>query len=394
MLEITRSLAERLRKLEVRVDVPDADTLLLRRVPINAQFFNKPHTTLVATRPCPGMPFLVCVDEDLRYQGGDAQLARIFAGSINQQGHRVLLLTIDAADDLQSVLDRALALLGFDGQSPRASAPDVPPRGSAATSSAAPVTALLDGLGHNLTRRGGGAGGDACLGRDAEIDAVLAALRTWGQTRLPVILGPSGCGKSALLRGVAAQLADRTPPIELLSIDLAVLLSGTMFPSQRESLLSSLLEEISRQSNRIVALEHLELGLFGTTPLLLCHALDQGYRLLGTLLPEHAPLLAAEPLARRVRVVRLEPLDAAATFDALAAARQELAAHHGLEIGVQCVQTCVRLAQSLPGEFPAKALELLDTAAAGAAVRGAEVLGPDDLYDARTHLLALAGDGD
>jgi hypothetical protein len=66
MAALEARLKARLKQLKVRVDTPDEDTLLLRNVPADCRSFSKPQTSVLVKRPRAGLPFLVCVDEDLK----------------------------------------------------------------------------------------------------------------------------------------------------------------------------------------------------------------------------------------------------------------------------------------------------------------------------------------
>jgi len=80
MLELKRALAARLQDMRVRIEIPDANTVLFRSIPLSPSFFNKVRANLLIKRQQEGMPFLVCVDADLAYRGADPTLSRAFAG--------------------------------------------------------------------------------------------------------------------------------------------------------------------------------------------------------------------------------------------------------------------------------------------------------------------------
>jgi hypothetical protein len=81
MAGLEPALKAHLKQLKVRVDKPDDDTLLLRNVPADSRWFNKAQTSVLVKRPRAGLPYLVCVDEDLEYLGPDRQLARVFTAA-------------------------------------------------------------------------------------------------------------------------------------------------------------------------------------------------------------------------------------------------------------------------------------------------------------------------
>ena len=62
--------------------------------------------------------------------------------------------------------------------------------------------------------------------------------------------------------------------------------------------------------------------------------------------------------------------------------RDRLSTHHGVEIDESCLGFCVSTARDISGCYPAKAIDLLDTACALASMSGAGVIGPDDIWAA------------
>jgi len=115
---------------------------------------------------------------------------------------------------------------------------------------------------------------------------------------------------------------------------------------------------------------------------LLVEALDAGARLLGTALLPNAPRFASTPLSRRVHIVELGELSPHETLEVLRAVAEPLALHHRLRIDESCLAACVQASRPLPGCFPAKAVTVLDAAAARAALAGSAGIGPDDIYAA------------
>ena len=123
MVVVEQTLEQKLKQFRIHVDMPDGDTVLLRNVPANDRFFNKPRTNLLIKRPREGMPYLICVDEDLDYTGMDSALARAFVAGHKQQGWRVLSVGNDARADIQHLIEEALSVVGFDGREPELKQP-------------------------------------------------------------------------------------------------------------------------------------------------------------------------------------------------------------------------------------------------------------------------------
>jgi ATP-dependent Clp protease ATP-binding subunit ClpA len=375
MFELEETLQRKLEELRVRIETPDADTLFLRNVPANEDCFSKSRTNLLIKRPHAGQPFIVCVDEDLEYTGDDSGLLRVFTAAHRQQGWRVIYLDGGAPADTQDLIENALCVLGFDGADPVLSHSSNAERSPQVVSGR-----LLAAFATDLTVQASEANAEPTIGRDDKVEEVVTALRQW-QARLPVIVGPSGVGKTNLLLAVAGKLRQRDDNSRLLSVDLGVLMAGTLFDSERENLLSALLNEArENDSHDVLALEHIDLALVGVPrgQWLLAQALDQGVKLVGTLLA--APLPATPRLSRRVQLVELtEPWpEEMATI--LFALRERIAGHHQVRIDDSTVHAVIRNADSIAGSLPARAINLLDMAVARAAGAGRTEVSLSDIY--------------
>src|ERR1017187_5069049 len=99
------ALETKLKKLRLRLELVDHDTLILKNVPANSDHFNKTRTNLLIKRSTENMPCVVCVDEDLEYTGGDQALTSAFAASSTQQGWRVLTMGGCLRGDLSGALE-------------------------------------------------------------------------------------------------------------------------------------------------------------------------------------------------------------------------------------------------------------------------------------------------
>lgn len=376
MLELERKLMRKLNRMGVGIKVPDGDTAIFRGVPANAQFFSKEATNLLIKRPSSHMPFLVCVDEDLEYVGPDVALNRAFAGGVKREGWRVLSLAAAQQDDFQATVQGALTVLGSDGREPALAL-----SGSAVRP--ANVKGLLSVYGANLSQQAPDGEVEPTVGREGRISEITSCVMRWGQARLALVVGESGVGKSNILQAVARKLSQTRNAPDLLSVDLAGPMSAALFDAEREGRLAALLDEAAESPNTVLAMEHLELAL--ATPygaLLLAKFLDRGQALIGTTWPQHLEQFQRDPIAGRTHVVELPELTPAETVAVLAAYRKRIATHHHIEIGKPCIRACVRAAEPLAGYFPAKAITLLDGAAAVSALAGTKVLSLDDIYSA------------
>jgi ATP-dependent Clp protease ATP-binding subunit ClpA len=346
-------------------------------VPADSRCFSKPQTSLLVKRPRAGLPFLVCVDEDLEYVGPDRELARVFAAANRQQGWRVVSAGSGVYPLAEDAVQQALAMLGASGEAPvSAKAPARPAGGG-----------LLARFAVNITAQVRDGSAPHTVGREEAAEQAATSLLSW-QRRLPVIVGAPGLGKTNLLYQVAGRLAEVRPEWELLSVDLSGLLAGALWEGEREKLLNVALEEAVAGDSVALVLERLELAVM-TAPLtswLLAGALDRGARLAATCLPPFVEKLGQGPLARRmdpIEVTELAPGDAAAALGHL---RETLAAHHRVAIDAPVVEAALTRSLTLAGRLPDKAITLLDAAAARAALLKQPAVTLCDVYLAASRM--------
>jgi ATP-dependent Clp protease ATP-binding subunit ClpA len=356
-LEAGALLLGRLKSARVEVEAADRDMLFLRNVPTNSCFFNKPGTNLLIMRPERGALFLVCVDDDLEYLGPDRNLGQAFARSHTQRGWRPLFVKQD--DRISDrLVEAALEAIGFGGQEPVLNS-------TATGQASAPGRSLLARFAIDLSREISAGRAELTVGRRESIEEALTFLLE----RNPVLVaaaGPSGVGKTNLLRGVARRLSEVRPDLRIVSVHLGQLIAGTACDSDRATILSALLQEAAAPCDIVLALEQLELlPEINHAPTLLAQALDGGLRLAGSMLPAQRDAFVP-PLARRMHVIELAELSREESCTAVLAALPKIAAHHHVTIDDALSGAAVERALSLEGYLPAKAIALVDAAAAQA----------------------------
>jgi ATP-dependent Clp protease ATP-binding subunit ClpA len=385
MIEVEKELAKRLKRLRARIDVHDGNTLFLRNVPARKDRFNKSRTNLLIKRPEAGLPFLVCVDEDLEYMGTDDCLLRVFTGAHRQQGWRIIYLEQEAQENALAAVENALRALGFDGEEP-ALAVAVNDSALAANDSAVgdsqfdrSLGPLLASFGIDISQRVREGQAEPTIGREEKIEEIASALLQW-QARLPIIYGESGVGKTNLLYGVARKLSKLRLPLRVIAVDLGVVMAGTLFDSERENLLSALLKEALATPATVLAMEHLELALSNVPrgPWLLAQSLEQNLKLVGTMLDVQGLLVA--PLSRRIQVVELDEPWPEETELILLSLLERIALHHNVRIDESILNAALENAHWIQGCFPAKAVNLLDAAASRAALAGKHEVSLSDIY--------------
>jgi ATP-dependent Clp protease ATP-binding subunit ClpA len=368
------TLEAKLRRMRLRAEFTDADTVKLRSVPAS-EAFSKERTNLLIKRSVGAMPSVVCVDDDLEYTGKDRLLSQAFAEAPKQQGWRILTLGSlrgNARVDLSEGLELALDLLGVDQQD------------GAGEKAPARRGKLLETWAENLTESVGADPTNPTLLREEELEQVAGSVLAW-QGRLPLILGDAGAGKTNLLHGVAGLLAGRGH--EVLAVNMGAVMAGTLFESERESILAALLQEAG-DSGAILAMEQAEWAIHGSSRgiVLLRDALDRGVRLIATSTPNHGDRFDVHPMASRLEVVRLNELCACDAVSVLERLRPTLEAHHGIQIDGEVEQAVVERSASMAGALPGKAVTLLDAAAARASLTGAAKVTLVDVYVAAARM--------
>ena len=372
MAVVEQELEERLKQLRVHVDVPDGDTVLLRNVPANDRFFNKTRTNLLIKRPRQGMPYLICVDEDLDYTGSDSALARAFVAGHKQQGWRILSVGHDTRANIQRVVEEALVAVGFDGREPELRPPARSEEPKKVQGKLLEIFAVEVSPGADV---------EPTIGREERIEEVVSSLLQW-QVRLPLIVGESGVGKTNLVHAVTRKVNECRPDYKVMSVELSAVMAGTLFDSERESLLIALLKDVSDQPQTVVVLEHIEMAMIGVPRghLLLGQALDGGARLIGTTLPGYLSRFEIAPLIRRLQITELSEMSMSETGEVLLTLRDRIALHHHIAIEEALLNKVIETALPLTGHFPAKAISLLDAAAARAVLAGEGELSLFDVY--------------
>jgi ATP-dependent Clp protease ATP-binding subunit ClpA len=370
---IEPSLEAKLKRMRLRMELPDRDTVAIKHVPANQRCFNKARTNLLIKRANEGMPCVVCVDEDLEYMGPDKDLAHAFAAGSTQQGWRVLTFGGSLHGDLTAALEYALDILGADEEP-----------GNAYAAPVAAKNGLLATWAESLTDRIAACHAIPTLCRDEQIEQVAACVLGW-QGRLPLILGEAGTGKTNLLHGVASLLAPRER--KLLAVNMGALMAGTLFESEREALLVSLLRE-ARESGAVLAMEQAEWAVVGVprSLVLLREALDHGVRLVATSAQEYGSRFQVHPLGSRLDIVQLKELCKDDTRRILELLRSSIAAHHNVALDAEVEQAAVERSLSMEGSLPGKAVGLLDNAAAHANLTGSAAVTLIDVYLAASRM--------
>lgn len=369
--------ADALRQHAVQVATPNEEMLELKAVLVG-EGYTKPRTNLLLRR-MPGLDrWEIFVDDDFHYTGDDDRRRRLFCGDRMNQW-----LALTPPEPVEGDVNRALlcALEWLDSPIRNAIAVRSPPK--------RPVAALdpqLARFGQLLLR------GDlerlAIRPTVAQAEAIRRIAETGMRALLPacvVVCGPAGCGKTAVVATAGLALLDHSHIREVLRLSGAAIVSGAVFPQQRDERLRQVLELCHARRGALVVLEQFDLvaRYSETAACLIAEYVDRGTKLVGVARSEFAPkeLDQCDLLARRVEPVVLAVPDPAEQREIVLERLRSHPLAGRVEVAPEVVPAALLLARLRAGAGPGAALSLLDAALARAAWSGSPHLLPDDLYD-------------
>ncbi len=240
-------------------------------------------------------------------------------------------------------------------------------------------TPALDAYGRDLTRMAIEGKLDPVVGREQEITRVLRILSRRRKNN-PILLGDPGVGKSAIVEGLAERLI-RTDVPELqnkriISLDLAVLVAGTMYRGQFEERMKNVLQELRKHPEIILFIDeiHTIMGAGNGSGSLdaagiLKPALARGeMQCIGaTTLAEYKKTIEKDgALERRFQKIIIPPTTADETIGILQQLAPYYSDYHHVEYSLEAIEACVRLSERYITDraFPDKAIDVLDEAGA------------------------------
>lgn len=219
---------------------------------------------------------------------------------------------------------------------------------------------------------------DPVIGRDEEINRLVEILMRRTKNN-PLILGDPGVGKTAIVEGLAKRIMQGQVPDVLLekrilSLDLGLLVAGTMFRGEFENRLKQIMEEVRRDPNIIIFIDEIHniIGAGSTqgsmdVANLLKPALARGeIRCIGATTYEefkkHIESDAA--LERRFQTVKVAEPSVEQTVQILKGIRENYELYHGVHITDEAVEAAAQLSAKYISDrhLPDKAIDLIDEA--------------------------------
>lgn len=226
---------------------------------------------------------------------------------------------------------------------------------------------------------------DPVIGRERELERAIEILCRRNKNN-PMLLGDPGVGKTAIVEGLAKRLAaGEVPDIlcgkRLLTLDLAMIVAGTMYRGEFEARLKHLMEEVKQDPNVILFIDEIHnlVGAGSTTGSLdaaniLKPALARGeIRCIGaTTWTEYKKYIEPDAaLERRFQPIAIDEPSLEMTLDILNGLEIYYAKYHHVRYAKDVSTACARLAERYLTDrcFPDKAIDLLDEAAAAVNAR-------------------------
>jgi len=244
-------------------------------------------------------------------------------------------------------------------------------------------TPTLDEYAQNVSKDATDGNLDPVIGRQKEIDDVIAVLARRTKNN-PVLIGEPGVGKTAVAEGLAQLILTQSAPDFLdgsliMALDIGSILAGTKYRGEFEERLKRIVEEAQNDSSVIIVIDEIH-TLVGAGAAegavdaanILKPALARGkFRCIGaTTNDEYRKYIERDPaLERRFQPVRVEEPSVGTTIEILRGLRAKFEQHHSLTYCDKALEQAAILSDKYITDrfLPDKAIDVLDEA--GARVR-------------------------
>jgi ATP-dependent Clp protease ATP-binding subunit ClpC len=249
----------------------------------------------------------------------------------------------------------------------------------------------LERYGQDLTSAAEAGKLDPVIGRDDEIRRVVQVLSRRTKNN-PVLIGEPGVGKTAIVEGLAQRIASGNVPQILrekrvLSLSLGPLVAGTKYRGEFEGRVKRILDEVKRAARDVILfIDELHTlvgagaaeGSLDLSSMIKPELARGELQCIGaTTFDEYRKYIESDAaLERRFQPVMVEEPTIEQTVAILRGLRAKYAAHHKIEIPDAALEAAATLsARFIADRFlPDKAIDVVDEAAANAAMAGASVL--------------------
>lgn len=227
---------------------------------------------------------------------------------------------------------------------------------------------------------------DPLIGRESEVERLMQILCRRHKNN-PLLLGDPGVGKTAIVEGLAKKIMLGQVPNELadkriLSLDLSLIIAGTMYRGEFEARLKQIIEEIKINKNLIVFIDevHNLVGAGSTAGSLdaaniLKPALARGelHCIGATTLEEYKKHIESDPaLERRFQTILIKEPTRDQAVEILKGIKPNYEKFHRVKIDDRAIEAAVDLSVRYHTDkfLPDKAIDIIDEAASGLKLEG------------------------
>ncbi|MFB6226195.1 MAG: AAA family ATPase [Candidatus Paceibacteria bacterium] len=226
---------------------------------------------------------------------------------------------------------------------------------------------------------------DPVIGREKEIQRLINILCRRNKNN-PVLVGEAGVGKTAIVEGLAKRIVSGDVPDVLkhkrvFSLDLTLLISGTIYRGEFESRLKKIIDQFKQKDDFILFIDELH-NIIGTgsnqgtmdAANILKPALARGdlHCIGATTLDEYEQYITDDPaLERRFQSIHIEEPSIQETEEILQGVKKHYDTYHEVKITEQAIETAAELSNKYIHDnfLPDKALDLMDEAASSVRVQ-------------------------
>jgi ATP-dependent Clp protease ATP-binding subunit ClpC len=305
-------------------------------------------------------------------------------GLINTQGNKAKVILSKLGIDIAELEGNLVAVFENISKFPEMPANDGPSpaehQHGGVPSPEGRKGSMLDYFTTDLTKKAAQGMVDPVIGRKREIERLISILGRRTKNN-PVLIGEAGVGKTAIVEGLALAIARREVPDTLLdkkilSLDLALIVAGSMFRGEFENRLKQIIDEVKGNPNVILFIDelHTMVGAGATMGSLdaaniLKPALARGeLRTIGaTTLAEYKKYIEHDAaLERRFQPILVEEPSKEESIEILKGLRPNYEKHHNVTITDEAIKAAVDLStRYIQDHFlPDKAVDLIDETAA------------------------------
>lgn len=226
---------------------------------------------------------------------------------------------------------------------------------------------------------------DPIIGREKEIERIINILCRRHKNN-PVLVGEPGVGKTAIAEGLAKKIClGQVPEVlkrkKVLSLDMTLLLAGTIYRGEFEARLKQIIEEVANSPEVILFIDELH-NIIGAgssqgamdAANILKPALARGnLRCIGaTTIDEYKKHIASDPaLERRFQAIDIEEPTLEETIKILTGLKKYYEDFHHTNITAEAIISAVNLSNKYIHDnfLPDKAIDLIDEACAAVKIK-------------------------